>query len=766
MKRNKNIKGVLESIPYISMNEEGIARISKNEFSIVALVSDINYSTMRQDSQEEIFDRYSKILNYFDDNFRIAFNILNKKINNDFIKDLEIGYCNDELDSLRRSYNKIITDSIKNGKGNIRKEIYLTIVIKAKDFDEAKKIFDKPLKEIQTEFQKIGSKITVLGLQERLSLLYDIINYDDIGNYNFDFYKNDKKSLLTSKNSIAPTYMKFENGYYMLNERYYKTLFVKTVGDTLSDDFINALVESNLDLNISMNFDSLEKSKSLELVRHKYSDAQSELINRRRKALKNKSIEPFIPEELQDNLDTAKELLEDLKANSDKLFYTTITVTVGANDKEGLNNNTKTLQRISSKYDVKLSTLLGQQEDGFGTTLALGQCNLSCGRYFTTTESSILIPFSVQELMQNNGLFYGRNQSNGNAIIYNRRNSKTYAHGFILGTTGSGKSVSMKFNILSTALNTKEEIYIIDPLREYEKVVKALNGEVIKLSADSDTCLNMFDMDSAYGAGKGLNAKSEYLLSVFNNMLGGLNISEKSILDRCITEVYREFISNDYEKKYTPTLRDFQQILAQQTEDEAKKMATALEIFAKGNLSNFANQTNVNSNKRIVCYDISDLGENLQTLGYLICFNDILNKLARNQKENVPSTLYCDEFHLLVNNQLSADFFIKAFKTFRHYHCLITCATQQLTDVINNQKIAATIANSSFLQLLNQNSSERTMLGKLLNLSDQQLSHIKSAEKGYGLMIINEEEIIPFENIIPKNNPIFELIRTDLKEEA
>ena len=766
MKRNKNVKAVLESIPYISMNEEGIARISKNEFSIVALVSDINYSTMRQDSQEQIFDRYSKILNYFDDNFRIAFNILNKRINNNFIKDLEIGYCDDELDDLRRSYNKIITDSIKNGKGNIRKEIYLTVVIKAKDFAEAKKIFDKPLKEIQAEFQKIGSKINVLNLRERLSLLYDIMNYDDIGNYDFNFYKNDKKSLLTTKNSIAPSYMKFENGYYILNERYYKTLFVKTVGDTLSDDFINALVESNLDLNISLNYDSLEKSKSLELVRHKYSDAQSELINRRRKALKNKSIEPYIPEELQDNLNTAKELLEDLKSNSDKLFYTTITVSIGANNKEELNNAAKTIQRISSKYDVKLSTLLGQQEDGFGTTLCLGQCNLSCGRYFTTTESSILMPFSVQELMQNDGLFYGRNQSNGNAIIYNRRNSKNYSHGFILGCTGAGKSMNMKWNIISTALNTKEEMYIIDPLGEYGKVVKALNGEVIRLSADSDTCLNMFDMDASYGNGKGLNTKSEYLLSVFNNMLGGLNISEKSILDRCITEVYREFISHDYEKKYTPTLKDFQQVLAQQTEDEAKKMATALEIFAKGNLSSFANQTNVNSNKRIVCYDISDLGENLQTIGYLVCFNDILNKLARNQKENIPSTLYCDEFHLLVNNQLSADFFVKAFKTFRHYHCLITCATQQLTDVINNPKIAATIANSSFLQLLNQNSQERQLLGKLLNLSDQQLSHIKSAEKGYGLMIINEEEVIPFENIIPKNNPIFELIRTDLKEEA
>lgn len=765
MKRNKNTKGILESIPYIAVDESGIIKTSKNTFSITAAVNDINYLTMRQENQEDIFSKYSKILNFFDDSFEVSINIINKKVDLEFTKGLEIELKDDGLNSLRNDYNAIVSNSIKNGKGNIRKEIYLTVSTKAKDFEEAKSIFDNPLKEIQGEFKKIGSNLKILSLLERLELMHDVMNYNDIGEFKPEFYKSDKKSLLTSKNSIAADYMKFENNHFIINDRIYRTLFIKSVGDTLNDEFINELIDTNLDLNIAINLNPLEKSKSLELVRHKLTDFNSELINRRRKALKNKSIEPYIPEELQDGLNNAKELLEDLKTNSDKLFYTTIIITVGANSKEELDTNSKTIKRIGQKNDVKISNLLGQQEDGFHTTLALGKNNLSCGRYFTTTESSVFIPFSVCDLLNSNGIFYGRNSTNGNAIIYDKRNSKTYAHSFILGTTGAGKSINMKWEIISTALSTNDEIYIIDPLGEYPKVVKALGGEVIDISADSNNYLNMFDMTENYGDGKALNTKAEYLLSVFDVLLGGLSVREKSILDRVITKTYRDFISNGYKKEQTPTLKEFQHILSLEDEKEAKEMAIALEIYAKGSLNVFANQTNVNTNKRIICYNLENLGESLKTIAYMVIINDILNRLTYNEKNNIPSKLFCDEFHILVANELCADFFTKLYKVARHYHCLITSSTQQLTDVLKNDKIAGTIANSSFLQLLNQNSSERNLLGKLLNLSDAQLSYIKSADKGHGLLVVDEENIIPFENLIPKNSKIYELIRTDLKKE-
>ena len=141
-----------------------------------------------------------------------------------------------------------------------------------------------------------------------------------------------------------------------------------------------------------------------------------------------------------------------------------------------------------------------------------------------------------------------------------------------------------------------------------------------------------------------------------------------------------------------------------------------------------------------------------------------MNRLSYNQLNNIPSRLYCDEFHLLTSNNLSAEFFIKMYKTARHMYCVITTATQQVSDLLANDRIASTIANSSFLQLLNQNSQERNKLAEMLNLSQTQLSYIKSAKKGTGLLILNENTIIPFSNILDTKSKIYNLIRTDLQE--
>lgn len=764
MLRRKGIKGVLESIPYIGVNyETGLIKLNKDTYSASLRFSDINYQISREEDQLDIFDRYSKMLNYFDSEFKVLFNLINKKIDlGEVEEDIIVPLKNDSLDEIRKDYNRILVNGLRKGKGNMKKELLLTVIIKAESYQNAADLLDKPIKELEGEFKGMGSSLEFLSLEERLEIMHDQLNYDDIGLFKKEHLKNDKKAALTSKNTIAPTYMEFGLNHYQINERYYRGLFIKTYPDSLDDQFIDEILSSNLDLNISIYLDPLDKAKALELVRHKKSDAEVELLDRRKKALKNKQLEVYIPEELQENLDTTKELLENLKKNSDKMFHTTIIITHSAEDKKSLDEGTKTLQRIANKHDLRLGTLINQQEECFKLSLPLGVCDLSCGRLLTTTEASIFTPWGNQELLMKNGIYYGKNSASGNSLIYDRRKSLGAGHGCIMGTTGSGKSVSMKFEISSVALTTNEEIIIVDPLGEFGELVKKLGGEEIKISVDSDTYLNPFDMTESYGDGKGLLLKAEYLISLFDSLLNGLNVAEKSIIDRCVTEVYRKYIASGYDLELIPTLRDFQEVLASQEEKEAKAMATSLEIYAKGSLSIFANKTNVNTKSRIISYNLKDLGDSLTQIAYLVVLNDIMNRLSYNQDNNIPSRMYCDEFHLLTNNNLSAEFFIKMYKTARHMHCIITTATQQVSDVLTNDRIASTIANSSFLQLLNQNSQERNKLSEMLNLSQTQLSYIKSAKKGTGLIILNESTIIPFNNILDPKSKIYNLIKTDL----
>ena len=769
MLRRKGIKGVFESIPYLGADyETGLIKLDKNTYSYTLKFSDINYQISREEDQLDIFGRYSKMLNYFDDEMKILFSINNRRIDlGEVEKEVIVDYKNDGLDDVRKDYNAIVLKGIKKGKGNMKKELLMTIIVKAESYEAAADLLNKPIKELENEFLGFGSKLEKISLEERFEIMHDMMNEHEIGLFKPEELRTDRKQGLTSKNAIAPTYMKFDLSYYKLNDRYYRGLFIKTYADTLDDRFIDELLSTNLELNISIYLDPLDKAKALELIRKKKADAEVEMLDRRKKALKNKSLEVYVPEELQESLDTTKELLENLKKNSDKMFYSTIIINHGASDKKKLDEDTKTLQRIANKHDIKLGTLMQQQEDCFRLSLPLGICSLSCGRFLTTTEAAIFTPFGVQELIQKNGLYYGKNSASGNTLIIDRRNTQGAGHGAYLGITGSGKSFAMKNEVIATALNTSEEIIMVDPLDDFGELTKRLGGEVIKISVDSENYINPFDFNASYGDGKGINLKAEFLLSFFDKLLGGhsgLNIAEKSIIDRCITEVYRDYIASEYDPELVPTMKEFQEVLASQEEKEAKSLATSLEIYSKGSLSVFSHKTNINTENKIICYNLKDLGEALQEIAYLVIMDNIMSRLSFNGINNIPSRLYCDEFHLMINNKLTSEFFIKMFKIARHMHCIISVATQEVSNLLENDRIASTIANSSFLVLLNQNSREREKLAQMLNLSKSQLSYIKSSKKGTGLLILNETTIIPFENILDKNNKIYELISTDLKQ--
>lgn len=771
MLRKKGIKGVLESIPYVGIDyETGLIKLDKDTYSITLKFTDINYQIMKDDDQLDIFERYSKMLNYFSSDMKVLFSINNRKIDlGEIEQDIVIPMKNDNLDDIRNDYNKILIDGLRKGKGNMKKELLLTITVKADSYATAMEMLDKPIKDLENEFKSMGSVLEKLEIEDRMEIMHDMMNNSEIGLFNRKELSTDKKQALTSKNAIAPTYMEFNLNHYKINERYYRGLFIKTYADTLDDQFIDEILATNLDLNISIHLNPLDKAAAMNIIRAKKSAAEVELLDRRKKAIKNKQLEVMIPEELQESLNTTKELLDNLKKNSDKMFYTTIVIIHGADDKKTLDEDTKSLLRVGNKHDIKLGTLLQQQEDCFRLSLPLGVCNLSCGRLLTTTETSIFTPWGCQEITQKGGIYYGKNSSSGNTIIYDRRKSSGAGHGAILGKTGSGKSVCMKFEISSVALTSDEEIMIIDPLGENDDLVNKLGGEVIKISVDSENYLNPFDFTANYGDGKGILLKAEFLISFFDKLLGGhsgLTTAEKSIIDRCITEVYRPYLASDYNPDLIPTMKEFQEVLSSQDEKEAKALATSLEIYAKGSLSVFANKTNVNTDNRIISYNLKDLGDSLQSIAYLVVLDNIMNKLSYNQANNIPSRLYADEFHLLTQNALSSEFFIKMYKTARHMFCVITVATQEVSNLLENDRIASTIANSDFLQILNQNSNERNKIAKMLNLSNTQLSYIKGAKKGTGLLILNENTIIPFNNILNTKSKIYELIRTDIKKEV
>ena len=379
---------------------------------------------------------------------------------------------------------------------------------------------------------------------------------------------------------------------------------------------------------------------------------------------------------------------------------------------------------------------------------------------------AVFIPFKVQDIYHENGIYYGQNVISKNMIIADRRQLLN-GNSFILGVSGGGKSFAAKGEIENIILSSDADVIIIDPEREYSQLVKALGGEIINISATSQSHINAMDMNKEYGDGANpVILKSEFIMSLCEQLIGGTNLGakQKSIIDRCTASVYRDYQQRGYTGT-VPTLQDFRAELLKQDEPEAKEIALAIELFTNGSLNTFAKPTNVDTHNRLICYDILDLGKQLMPIGMLVVLDSILNRITQNRAKGKQTFIFIDEIYLLFQHEYSANFLFTLWKRVRKYGAFATGITQNVDDLLQSHTARTMLANSEFLIMLNQASTDRLELAKLLNISDRQLSYITNVDAGHGLIKVGSS-LVPFANKFPKNTKLYKLMTTKPGEGA
>ena len=226
-------------------------------------------------------------------------------------------------------------------------------------------------------------------------------------------------------------------------------------------------------------------------------------------------------------------------------------------------------------------------------------------------------------------------------------------------------------------------------------------------------------MNSDYGDGANpVILKSEFILSLCEQLIGGTNLGakQKSIIDRCTASVYRYYQQGNY-MGTPPTLQDFREELLKQNEPEAKEIALAIELFTDGSLNTFAKHTNVDTHSRLICYDILDLGKQLQPIGMLVVLDSILNRITQNRAKGRNTFIFIDEIYLLFQHEYSANFLFTLWKRVRKYGAYCTGITQNVDDLLQSHTARTMLANSEFIIMLNQASTDRIELAKLLNIA-------------------------------------------------
>lgn len=748
-------RNVQQSIPIKRIWDDGIFLVGKNKYSFTYKFSDINYAVASKEDKEAMFLNYSELLNCFDSGATTKITIALRRINKkDFEKEILLPFKQDGLDIYRQEYNQMLLDKALGANG-MKREIYLTVSVVKKDYEEAKNYFRRIGNEIVSHLAKLGSKCVELNAYEKLKLLHDFYRIGEETNYNLDIHEMMKRGH-NFKDYICPDGFSFKNDYFEMGKKFGRVFFLKEYASFIKDSMIAELTDMNQNMMMSIDIIPIPTDEAVKEVENRLLGVETNITNWQRKQNANNNFSAVVPYDMEQQRKESKEFLDDLTTRDQRMMFANLTLVITADTKEQLEADTETILIVARKHLCQIVPLRYQQMNGLNTALPIGVRKINNLRTLTTESLAVLNPFRVQEILDKGGIYYGENAISHNLILVNKENLLNQSS-FLLGVPGSGKSFSAKELITFLALSTEDDILICDPEGEYSELVKALGGEVISISASSRDHINAMDMTEGYGDGVNpVVDKSEFILSLFEQLdKKGLGPKEKSIIDRCTALVY-----DDYNKTgEMPTLITLREKLLEQDEKEAHELALSLELFTSGSLNVFAHPTNVDTNSRIISYDIYKLGKQLKTMGLLVITDALINRVSENYRKGKRTHIFIDEIHVLFENEYSATFFNSAWRQFRKRNAYPTAITQNVEYLLSSVEASTMLSNSEFIVMLNQASSDRKRLAQLLNISDEQMSYITNSEAGCGLIRYGSS-LVPFINRFPKNTRLYKLMTT------
>ena len=757
-------RSVQQVIPIETIWSDGIFKIGRNKFARTYKFTDINYAVASKVDKETMFLEYMDLLNSFDCGGTTKITINNRRLNKvDFEKAILIPMQEDGLDLYRKEYNNMLLDKATSSNSMVQ-EKYVTVSCYKKTIEEARTYFARVTTELNSHFARLGSKCAEVNGEDKLRILHDFYRTGEESGFHFDIQESMRKGH-SFKDYICPDTFEFEKDYFRMGDRYGRVLFLREYASYIKDDMIAELTDMNRNLMLSIDVIPVPTDEAVQEVEKRLLGVETNITNWQRRQNANNNFSAVIPYDLEQQRKESKEFMDDLTTRDQRMMFGILTMVHTAESKKQLDADTETLLTIGRKKLCQFSVLKFQQMDGLNTALPFGVRKINAMRTLTTESLAVFIPFRVQEIHHENGVYYGQNVISKNMIIANRRYLLN-GNSFILGVSGAGKSFTAKeemTNIILTDPNA--DVIIIDPEREYSPLVKAMQGEVIHISATSENHINAMDMNSDYGDGANpVILKSEFILSLCEQLIGGasLGAKQKSIIDRCTASVYRHYQQGNYQG-VPPTLQDFREELLKQDEPEAKEIALAIELFTDGSLNTFAKHTNVDTHSRLICYDILDLGKQLQPIGMLVVLDSILNRITQNRAKGRNTFIFIDEIYLLFQHEYSANFLFTLWKRVRKYGAYCTGITQNVDDLLQSHTARTMLANSEFIIMLNQSSTDKFELAKLLNISDLQMSYITNVGAGQGLLKVGSS-LVPFVNKFPRNTELYKLMTTKFGE--
>ena len=706
------------SLNYQWLTPDGLMGITNDTYSKTYRLGDTSYITATDDERIDVIETNADIFNSLDIDNDIQLLILNRRVESDSLKAIRYDLAQDDYDDYRKEYNAMIRDRFSQEQNTFKVEKYLTITSQADQDHQARPILDDTANVIDSQYSGLGITFKEMDGLERLLVFRKLLRKEAFLDFN---YEDIGIADLSTRDFIAPSYLKFDKDHMRIDDSYARVLYVKQYPTFLNDKLIKNILDTGIELAISLHAKPYDTSDALKKIKTVKSSVRREMIKSQKAAAKEGyASELAVGGKAVETSRETEKWAEELQDNDQKMFSGVMAIYLMADSLEELNNYTEQVQRSVRKNTVELDKCYLYQEEALNTILPIGVPFINVKRRFmrdmTTSNLATQVPFTNVDLRSTSprAVYYGQNQLSKNAITVDRKRDLNTGSGAIFGISGSGKSVLAKGGeIIPTLLRyTEDQIIIVDPEAEYTDIGREFNAEVITIAPGSPHHFNLLDLpdkDKLQAEDSDpIGQKANLLSTLFENIFSEVSDDEFAMIDRVTRKSYEEIAQ--------PTFKDWQRVLEQQPEDIAKVLALKAEPYTMGSNDIFAHPTNVNMNNRFIIFNLKQLNGKLKPFALLVIQDYIWNQVVNHQGKTT-TWLYFDELQLYFKNKLQATFFTELYSRIRKYGALPTGITQNPETVLSTEEGRKLVANCEFLVLLKLKRTDLEVLSQVTPLT-------------------------------------------------
>lgn len=783
-------QNVRDSIPFKSVMPNGIIETYPGTFTKSYRLDDVNFNMATRDEQAQIYGNFMGFLDSFDSSTKWQFTIFNHKVPKlATLEKLRLQPQNDGLNKYREELSRYKAHCLRAGSKSITREKYLTVSIDDLNSEHAAATLRQIDSEVNDELRKITKKETKpLSTMKRLELLYNIYNQDTDYRFNVsEFKQKDSISLkeieaqgLSVKDYVGPSNLGMNFApydHFRLGNTYCKVFYLSRLANKMRTTFLSEIANIPANMIISINAEKLNPEDAVNLVSGRLVEIESQVEDIETTS-RSKGETPFFSPELRRKHANAYEVENDVTSNDQSVIFMSVFTCIFASSKEELDDITRQITVISQKRNCPFNSIgFHQSEPAFNSCLPLCRNDMFFDLFFTTESAAVFIPFDSVRIDEKNAVFYGNEPKTHNMIFCDRLSGRNY-NGLYFGSSGSGKSFNVKYEMGSLYLSRNDiDFFIVDPSSEYIDFCKAFGGTVIKFAPGINNFINPLDLDLSSSSENSdlIAAKTDFVLAMLDVMAGDgrhLDPACYSIIDRCVRRIYKPYIATmksrtdgvTNDPSIAPTLCDLYHAFKEVDNIYAEQLADILEIYAVGSLNTFAHRTNVETNSRMTVYDIQAL-RGMKELALFICTDNIFNATIKNFNESGKYTYSCfDEFHILLDSPTITKSILRMWKMFRKWRGVPTGILQNTTDLLRNADTSNIVNNTSFVMMKQSETLDVINLQKLFGLSESQAQVLTTGDIFKGL-IRRGATILPFEMKFPDNTELFKILQTTQRKE-